>query len=137
VIFVDTNILIDVIAPDQPWRDWSLDRIERLGGEQPLVIDQIVLAELASGFPTLDEANEWLARLGVEIRLLDEAAAFVAGQAFRVYRQTQKDRSSVLSDFLIGGHAQALGAALLTRDRAIYERYFPDLPLITPETDNG
>jgi predicted nucleic acid-binding protein len=134
VIFVDTNILIDVIAPDQPWRDWSLAKLEELGGELPLVIDQIVLAELASGFPTLEEATGWLANLGVEIRLLDEAAAFAAGQAFRLYRQSQKDRSSMLSDFLIGGHAHALGATLLTRDRAIYQRYFPDLDIISPET---
>jgi predicted nucleic acid-binding protein len=137
VIFVDSNILIDVIAPGQHWRDWSQGQIERLGNDQPLVIDHIVLAELASGFPTLSEVTDWLAQLGIEIRLLDDAAAFAAGQAFRLYRRTQQDRTSMLSDFLIGGHARALGATLLTRDRAVYERYFPELPLITPETDNG
>ena len=137
MIFVDTNILIDVIAPKQQWREWSRERIETLGTQDTLAVNQIVLAELASGFPLLEEALDWLGRVGVEIRLLDEAAAFVGGQAFRHYRSAGRDRSSILSDFLIGGHAAHLEAHLLTRDPAIYRRYFPDLPLITPETDNG
>lgn len=134
MIFLDTNILIDVLAPAQAWRDWSLARIEELADENPLVLDQIVLAELASGFPDLDAALIWLSELGVEVRLLDESAAFAGGRAFRSYRQTGRDRTSFLSDFLIGGHADQLGAVLLTRDPAIYRRYFPDLTLITPET---
>ena len=134
MIFVDTNILIDVIAPGQVWQAWSRAQIELLGGDTTLVIDQIVLAELASGFPTLEAATDWLAALGVEIRLPPEVAAFAAGQAFRRYRQAGRDRTSLLSDFLIGGHASQLGATLLTRDAAIYRTYFPDLSLITPET---
>ena len=80
MIFLDTNILIDVLAPAQAWRDWSLARIEQLADENPLVIDQIVLAELASGFPDLDAALIWLSELGVEVRLLDEPAAFAGGR---------------------------------------------------------
>jgi predicted nucleic acid-binding protein len=135
MIFIDTNVLIDIVSPGQPWRDWSAAQIERLGGEQPMVVDQIVLAELASGFPTLADAGNWLADLGVELRILDEIAAFAAGTAFRRYRQAERDRTSILSDFLIGAHADELNAGLLTRDAGIYRRYFPDLPLITPETD--
>lgn len=134
MIFLDTNVLIDVIAPRQAWREWSLAQIERLGGDDVLMIDQIVLAELASGFPTLDEASRWLADMGIELRLLDDAAAFAGGLAFRRYRRAGSDRTSMLADFLIGGHAQMLGATLLTRDPTIYRRYFPDLLLITPET---
>ena len=135
MIFLDTNVLIDVMAPGQMWRDWSMERIETLGSEDALVIDQIVLAELASGFPDLTEATEWLDRLGVEIRILDEVAAFAGGLAFRRYRQAGEERSSILADFLIGAHADQLGANLLTRDPAIYQRYFPELALITPDTN--
>lgn len=137
MIFLDTNVLIDIIAPGQSWRNWSAAMIETRGGDDTLVINQIVLAELASGFPSLDEAAGWLARMGIEIRSLDDNVAFDSGLAFRQYRQSGRDRSSILSDFLIGGHALHLGAALMTRDAAIYRRYFPDLTLITPETDHG
>lgn len=43
----------------------------------------------------------------------------------------------VLPDFLIAVHAIVLDQLLLTRDPALYRRYFPELSLITPETDNG
>ena len=42
----------------------------------------------------------------------------------------------MLPDFLIGAHAVSLNAAVLTRDPAIYRRYFPELTLITPENDH-
>lgn len=134
MIFVDTNVLIDIVAPDQQWRDWSLERVQQLAGEDMLVVNQIVLAELASGFPSFEEAAGWLGRMGIEIRILDEQAAFVGGLAFRRYRRAGRDRTSILSDFLIAGHAAWMEARLLTRDIPIYRRYFPDLSLITPET---
>lgn len=134
MIFIDSNILIDVVAPEQAWRDWSLGRIEQLSGTDPLIVNQIVVAEMASGFPSLDEVLAWLADLSIEVRSLDEAAAFSGGVGFRAYRRAGRDRTGLLSDFLIGGHAQQLGASLLTRDPRLYRRYFPDLTLITPET---
>jgi predicted nucleic acid-binding protein len=38
----------------------------------------------------------------------------------------------VLSDFLIGAHAEELNLPLLTRDPKMYRTYFPTLELITP-----
>ena len=134
MIFLDSNVLVDIIAPAQAWRDWSLARIEELGADESLLINTVVLAELASGFPALSEASDWFSRLGVEVRGLTEEPAFLGGLAFRSYRQAGRNRTSVLADFLIGGHALHLGARLLTRDPAIHRRYFPDLSLITPET---
>lgn len=137
MIFIDTNILIDIIAPAQQWRDWSFDQLDRLGREQLLTINSIVLAELASGFPTLTEATTWLGTVGIGLRTLTDEAAFHGGLAFRHYRADRTRRTSILADFLIGAHARELEASLLTRDATIYSRYFPDLPLITPETAHG
>lgn len=44
-------------------------------------------------------------------------------------------REKLLADFLIGGQASSMGAELMTRDPRMYRSYFPELPLITPETD--
>lgn len=134
MIFLDTNVLIDVIAPGQAWREWSRERLRTLGVDQAFVINQVVVAELASGFPTLGTMQSWLSRFGAQVRMLDASIAFDCGMAFRTYRDAHKERSAILSDFLIGGHARHLGASLLTRDTAIYRRYFPDLTLITPDT---
>lgn len=136
MILVDSNVLIDIIAADQDWRAWSDATIERLQaqGEQ-LVVNLIVVAEVASNFETLADVDATLDSIDIEVVPLNGAVAFAAGQAFRAYRRLHRDRNAMLSDFLIGGHARTLGASLLTRDTRLYRPYFPDLTLITPETD--
>lgn len=135
MILVDSNILIDIIVADQKWRAWSDAAIERLQAEdEQLVVNLIVLAEVASNFTALTHLLEMLDSIDVEVLPLSSDVAFAAGQAFRAYRRLNRDRNAILSDFLIAGHAQALSAALLTRDVRLYRAYFPDLSLITPET---
>jgi hypothetical protein len=43
-------------------------------------------------------------------------------------------RSSVLPDFYIGSHAAVEQLALLTRDAARFETYFPRLEILSPTT---
>jgi len=136
VIFVDSNVLIDVLTPDQDWRDWSRGQITELIKDDDLVVNSVVVAELASNFPDLEGLLGWFSAIPLAVRPLDEEVAFLAGQAFRVYRRRHGARVAILSDFLIGGHARHLGAVLLTRDAAIYRAYFPDLTLVTPENEN-
>jgi predicted nucleic acid-binding protein len=59
-------------------------------------------------------------------------AAFLAGKAFREYRQRGGVKTSPLPDFYIGAHAQVAGLTLLTRDARRYRTYFPELQLIAP-----
>lgn len=135
IVLVDSNVIIDVLNTDERWHDWSIRLLDELGERNDeLVINPVVLAEVASNFASLDEALALLDRLDIEVILLDEESAFAAGQAFRRYRREQRDREAILADFLIGAHALHLGGALLTRDVGLYRRYLPDLPLITPET---
>ena len=135
MILVDSNVLIDIIVADQEWRAWSDATIERLLAEDDqLVVNVIVLAEVASNFAAVRDVLAMLDAIDVEVVPLGNDVAFAAGQAFRAYRRLHRDRNAILSDFLIAGHAQALGAALLTRDVRLYRAYFPDLTLITPET---
>lgn len=135
MIFVDSNVVIDLISPDQDWFGWSRDRIGVLARSSDLVVDAIVVAEIAGNFPSLDELEAALERLDIEIVPLTEMVAFAAGQAFRRYRRAHRQRDAILPDFLIGSHAASLGATLLTRDSRLYRTYFPDLTLITPEND--
>jgi predicted nucleic acid-binding protein len=73
----------------------------------------------------------------INVAPLSDEAAYVAGIAFLEYRRRREGAGSVLPDFLIGGHAQTLGATILTRDPRFYKAYFPAVPLIAPTKDDN
>lgn len=137
MIFLDTNIIIDLFGDDDDATvEWSIARYGDAVAAGAVVCNQIVLAELAGHAPGVSALRQRLDRLEIDVLDFADDAAFRAGAAFRDYRDRGGPRTSILSDFLIAGHAVALGAVLLTRDRRL-ARYFPDLNLITPETDHG
>ena len=136
MILVDTNVVIDVIEKDPRWFQWSLDRMVEAVAVGETVVNPIVLAECAARFESVEEQLESLATLGLVVVDIDAGAAFAAGHAFNRYRKSQRDRTAILADFLIGGHAQMLGASMLTRDPRFYARYFPSVPLICPLKDH-
>ena len=128
---VDSCILIDVLADDPTWADWSIDQLERLGQRAPLIINPIILAEISPRFETANDLEGALAGLPLVREALPWDAAFLAGQAFKVYRQALGAKTSPMPDFYIGAHALVGGLQLLTRDVARYRSYFPKLPLVT------
>ena len=129
---VDSCILIDVLANDAKWADWSLDQLARLGSQAALVINPIILAEVSPRFERATDLEAALADLPLVREALPWDAAFLAGQAFKVYRQSQGAKTSPMPDFYIGAHALVSGMQLLTRDAARYRSYFPNLPLVAP-----
>ncbi|MDX5984500.1 type II toxin-antitoxin system VapC family toxin [Sphingomonas echinoides] len=135
MILVDTNVLIDLRDRDPAWEPWSMRAVAlaRLAG--PVGTTAVTVGELASRGGTLVELRELCSAFGIPLLPLSVAGAYHAGQAHRAYRAAGGGREKLLADFLIGGEAEALGAQLLTRDPRPYRRYFPDLTLITPETD--
>lgn len=136
MIFVDTNIIIDVLQGDPRWMSWSIERLSDARADDHVVIDPIVIAELSRDYRTLADLQGAIAPLELTLRDLDDAAAFVAGHRFLQARAERggDEAKRPLADFFIGAHALTLGTPLLTRDSRIYRRYFPDLTLITPET---
>lgn len=133
---VDSNVLIDVLADDPHWADWSLDQLARLGDEAALVINPLVLAELSPRFERAGELEAALAGLPLRRDALPWDAAFLAGQAFRAYRSMpgvpDGGSRAPLPDFYIGAHAMVAGLRLLTRDARRYRHYFPRLDIICP-----
>jgi predicted nucleic acid-binding protein len=139
VILVDSNVLIDLLGPDQPWQAWSIEATARSAASDQLAINAIMVAEVAPRLGSLDIFLAKLAVVGAVILVLSNEAAYAAGQAFDRYRVRRRMQGlampQVLPDFFIGGHAEALGASILTRDPRFYRSYFPTVKLITPETE--
>ncbi|MEO6292726.1 MAG: type II toxin-antitoxin system VapC family toxin [Burkholderiaceae bacterium] len=129
---VDSCILIDVLADDPHWADWSITQLEQLAAQAPLVINPLILAEISPRFERAADLEAALAALPLARQALPWDAAFLAGQAFKVYRQQKGMKTSPMPDFYIGAHALVSGMRLLTRDSTRYASYFPTLQVISP-----
>ena len=134
MILIDTNIIIDLLGTHETaTASWSRRLYASVSGGEPLACNHLVLAEVAAGAERPAELLRDLERLLIEVLALTDEVALAAGRAYSEYRRRGGKKGRVLPDFLIAGHAEALGAVLMTRDQRI-ATYFPDLTLITPET---
>ena len=97
-------------------------------------MNAVVFAEASASFLNFHDAVNALADLGATNEDIPSEAAYLAGRAYRLYRERGGRRDRVLPDFLIGGHAVARGYRILTRDGARYRGYFPALNIIAPDT---
>jgi predicted nucleic acid-binding protein len=129
---VDSCVLIDVLADDPHWADWSLAQLEQCGSKGPLLINPIILAEVSPRFERAADLEAALQGLPLVREALPWDAAFLAGQAFKAYRQLQGTKTSPMPDFYIGAHALVGNLQLLTRDSTRYRSYFPRLTLVAP-----
>lgn len=137
MILIDSNILIDVLDNETVWFNWSMGELERAAALGRVFINHIVLSEVALHQGDLVLFLDRLEAMMIEVVPLTDQGAFAAGLAFLEYRRKRETTGSVLPDFLIGGHAQSLGASILTRDPRFYRAYFPQVPLITPSKDEA
>jgi hypothetical protein len=133
VTLVDTNILLDVVTDDPDWADWSIEQLETAALRGPLLINDIVYAELAVRYGRIERLETFLSEAGLDIVAMPRSALFLAGKVFQKYRKAGGSRSGVLPDFFIGAHAAVDRLDLLTRDTARYRTYFPTVTLIAPD----
>lgn len=130
---VDSNVLIDVIEGTLAWSDWSMAALEVAGSAGPVVINQVIYAEVSVRYADTDELDLDLRLDYFQREQIPWPAAFLAGKAFVEYRRRGGRRRSPLPDFFIGAHAAVTGLRLLTRDASRYRTYFPTVELIAPE----
>jgi predicted nucleic acid-binding protein len=132
MIFVDTNILIDVVENDPVWADWSRQQLVVAAGLGAVAINDVVYAELAIGSQEHEDLEAMIGRLRIVVVPLPRVALFLAGKAYQRYRSAGGIRTGVLPDFFLGAQALVAGAELITRDVRRYRTYFPGLALIAP-----
>lgn len=130
---VDSNVLLDVVTDGQAWADWSQEQLERAALDGPLVINDVIFAEVSARYATIEAVDAMLGDLDIEVMPIPRAALFLAGKAYLQYRAGGGLRTGVLADFFIGAHAAVEQLPLLTRDARRYQSYFPTIRLITPE----
>ena len=132
MIFIDTNVLLDVVTDDPAWADWSQQQLDAASLRDRLAINPVVYSELSVRFTRIEDIDAMLASVEIVVAEMPRSALFLASQAFKAYRHRGGPRTSMLPDFFIGAHATVLGAPLITRDPRRYRSYFPAIELVTP-----
>jgi predicted nucleic acid-binding protein len=133
---IDTNILLDILVPNEDFYETSANALQDAAGEGSLVVSDIVYAELCIHFETQRECDSFLESNEIRVQTLAREAHFWASRAWRTYRQQGGKRTRILADFLIGAHAQKQATRLLSRDRGFYRKLFPSLDLHDPAEAN-
>ena len=152
---VDTNIILDVLIPGEPFGESSKELLDRHFSQGKLILCEVVVAELAARFPSQEELASFLADTRMDLLHSNEESLYLAGTRWVQYaRKNEKGRFScgtcghafepacpeckapltrrlhVLADFLIGAHALVHADCILSRDLGVYKTYFRDLKVV-------
>ncbi|MQA73565.1 MAG: PIN domain-containing protein [Solirubrobacterales bacterium] len=129
---VDSSVLLDVFTEDPRWLDWSRASLIDATSIGALVVNAVVIAEVAPRFSRIEALRTALPSM-LLVEEIPVAAAFLAGHAHASYRRAGGAREAILPDFLIGAHAAITDRPLLTRDPRRVAAHIPGARLICPE----
>jgi predicted nucleic acid-binding protein len=153
---VDTNIILDILIPGEPFCESSKELLHRHLTKGRLILCEVVVAELAARFPSEEVLTAFLADTRMNLVPSSEKSLCLAGSRWAEYaRKSAKSRFScgkcgqvfepacpqckaaltrrlhVLADFLIGAHALIQADCILSRrDLGVYKTYFRDLKVV-------
>ncbi|WP_216847080.1 type II toxin-antitoxin system VapC family toxin [Granulicella sp. L60] len=134
-VLVDSNIILDIATNDPKWGEWSGSALSECAEQTALVINPIIYAEVSIGYTTIEALNSALPSNVYQRESLPWEAGFLAGKCFLAYRRRGGSRNTPMPDFYIGAHAAIEHLALLTRDAARFQTYFPKLEILSPPKD--
>jgi predicted nucleic acid-binding protein len=126
---VDTNIILDVAAQDQPFAEHSRELLAEMSDKGVLVMCDVVYAELVPQFESREQLDFVVSTLGIRLTESGADVAYLAGQRWAAYRAAGGNRERLVADFLIGAHAVLRADCLLSRDRGFFKSYFAELKL--------
>jgi predicted nucleic acid-binding protein len=131
-VLVDSNVLLDIAISDPNWALWSEGALAACGEHVPLVINQIIYAEVSVNYDSVEAVNTAFPASYYHRQPLPWDAGFLAGKCFVDYRRRGGTRTSPMPDFYIGAHAAIARLAILTRDPRRYRNYFPSVKIVAP-----
>jgi predicted nucleic acid-binding protein len=131
-VLVDSNVLLDIATNDARWAEWSGYALAQCADHTALIINPIIYAEVSISFTTIEALNDALPNASYAREPLPWEAGFLAGKCFLTYRRRGGLKNTPLPDFYIGAHAAIEKLALLTRDTARYQTYFPKVEILGP-----
>ena len=129
---IDTNILLDIIIPNDRYVERAVEALQEAASIGSLVICDCVYAEVSIQFSSREKCDALLEEVGIRVEPLTREALFLASRAYRRYRQQGGKRTRILPDFLVGAHAAVQAGRLLSRDKEFYRSVFENLRVVDP-----
>ena len=131
MIAVDSSVLVDLMSGSGE-ADAATDAVREALHQGPVVLCEIVLAEVCTALQSGSDVLQYLEDAGLHYSPIEAKSALRAGEMQRRYRQRGGLRQRTVPDFLIGAHALLQCTALITRDAGFFRDYFKGLRVIVP-----
>ena len=133
----DTNIFVALWDRDHALNYAAQAALENASNRGRIIVAAPVFAELLA-CPGRDETmlHDFFAEVRISVEWdIDKDIWLAAGRAFQAYARRRRKRDAgprgLLTDFVIGAHAEQRGYSLLTLDDRIYRAAFPRLNIVS------
>jgi predicted nucleic acid-binding protein len=131
VIAVDTSVLVELLA-DTEHADAAEAALREALARGPVVVCDVVVAEICSSLRDGDQAMQALEEMGITYSAVEQKSALRAGEMQRRYRSRGGSLDRSIQDFIVGAHALLQCNALISRDAGFFRDYFKGLKVIVP-----
>jgi predicted nucleic acid-binding protein len=131
MIAVDSAVIVELLA-NTAHADAAEAALRDALGRGPVVVCDVVAAEICSALRDGDQAMQALEEMGIGYSAVEQKSALRAGEMQRRYRTREARRDRSIQDFLVGAHALLQCNGLITRDAAFFRDYFKGLKVIVP-----
>ena len=131
--FVDTNVVISLLDEGHEHHGWCQNQVNEARMEGPVVITDVVYSEFSIGMGSKAHTDQAIAELAFDRHRPTADALFLAGRAFKKYKEENAGpKLNVLPDFIIGAHAYAEECSLITCNESDFSGYYEDLDVKSP-----
>jgi len=131
MVAIDSSVLIELLTGEGDADTAELALREALS-RGPVVICDVVIAEVCSSLQDGDRAMQAFEEMGIAFSTVEEKSAVRAGEMQRRYRTRGGGRARTVPDFIVGAHALLQCNGLITRDAGFFRDYFKGLKVIVP-----